>query len=58
MQEIAIEIFESRKNYFFNFLTPKRLAEFIAEFSKKVNVVTNKREEFKNKNYQEEWMSG
>ncbi|CAD8102475.1 unnamed protein product [Paramecium sonneborni] len=58
LKEIAIEIFVHRQNYFLNFFKNEKQQEFIQELKRKKIQVIDPIEEFKKRNYQQNWVGG
>ncbi|CAD8102294.1 unnamed protein product [Paramecium sonneborni] len=58
LKEIAIEIFIHRQNFFFNLFRIEKQQEFIQELKRKKVQVIDPIEEFKRRNYQQNWVGG
>ncbi|CAD8172903.1 unnamed protein product [Paramecium pentaurelia] len=58
LNEIALEIFIHRQNFFFNLFRNEKLQEFVQELKRKKVQVIDPIEEFKKRNYQQNWVGG
>ncbi|CAK84680.1 unnamed protein product (macronuclear) [Paramecium tetraurelia] len=58
LNEIAIEIFLHRQNFFFNLYRYEKQQELVSELKRKKVQVVDPIEEFRKRNYQQNWVGG